>query len=90
MAKKSSESPTKQVTNPQAANIVSAVFNLFRAFENNRKLKMTAYKLQNALDSYILILSPLLTKKQKHRKGGKEAQRGWREGEMTGSVETFS
>lgn len=51
---------------------------------------MTAYKLQNALDSYILILSPLLTKKEKHRKGGKEAQRGWREGEMTGSVETFS
>lgn len=57
-------------------------------FINNKKLKMVAYEFRNALDSYILIMFPFFFffnqgRKEKNRKGGKEAERGWREGEMT-------
>lgn len=58
------------------------IYSIFlRVSANNRKLKMTAYKLQNALDSYILIISPLSRRKENNRKGGKEAERDNGEGE---------
>jgi len=72
---------TKQMTNPQSANNVSDVFHFLRVSANNRKLKMTAYKLQNALDSYILIITPLSKRKENNRKGVKEAERDNGEGE---------
>lgn len=72
--RKNPQSPNEQVTYPSQLTKCH-MYLISWVSANNRKLKTTAYKLQNALDIYVLIISPLLIKKEGEKQEGRKGSR---------------